>query len=88
MESPDKNQHPKIDKLIETLGIDLDLTGREIAEILWLSLKRQELMLRKKKEKTKTKIDAQNSTIDNSVSLKADEKRTSRKIDPQNPTYR
>ena len=44
MKSPNNNQQQKIEKLIKTLGIDLEFTGREIAEILWLSLKRQELI--------------------------------------------
>ena len=60
MKSPNNNQQQKIEKLIKTLGIDLEFTGREIAEILWLSLKRQELIPSKKSTKTQTNIDNQN----------------------------
>ncbi len=34
--------HNQLDQLIAALGKDLDLTGEEIADILWLALKRQE----------------------------------------------
>ena len=57
MPSFNNNQERKIDKLIKTLGVDLGFTGREIAEILWLSLKRRELMLAQDKSKPQTKID-------------------------------
>jgi formylglycine-generating enzyme required for sulfatase activity len=43
MSVSEPNSSSKIDKLIKALGIDLGLTGQEIAEIIWLALQRQEL---------------------------------------------
>ena len=80
MKSPNNSQEQKIEKLIKTLGIDLEFTGREIAEILWLSLKRQELMPTKNEPKPKTNIDEQdnkNETIHPNLSFDTPQERTS-----------
>ncbi|GGA12079.1 hypothetical protein [Okeania sp. KiyG1] len=60
MQFPDNYQQQKIEKLIKALGIDLEFTGKEIAEILWLSLKRQELIQIKNQPTTETNIDDKN----------------------------
>ena len=67
MQLPDNYQQQKIEKLIKALGIDGKFTGKEIAEILWLSLKRQELMKIQNQPRTETNIDQEdnkNLTID------------------------
>ncbi|MEA5536835.1 formylglycine-generating enzyme family protein [Crocosphaera sp. XPORK-15E] len=69
MPVPEKTNQKKIDKLIQSLGLDLGFTGKEIAEILWLALKRQELIQSKDLSDTQTKIDNENEDENSLLSV-------------------